>query len=92
MNKKRKNPLYVVTNNGKDVLEATGLLDALAKRLGIEPVLKQLEAILQLMLSMITSYAAFTVIKEWFDQFVAGLEAFIKKVDPVLAFSMFQKS
>ena len=92
MNKKRKNPLYVVTNNGKDVLEASGLLDALVKRLGIEPVLKQLEAILQLMLSMITSYAAFTVIKEWFDQFVATLEAFIKKVDPVLAFSMFQKS
>ncbi len=92
MNKKHKNPLYVVTNDGKDVLEASGLLDALIKRLGIEPVLRQIESLLQTMLSLISSYAAFMVVKEWLDQFVEKLEALLKKIDPVLAFSLFQKS
>lgn len=92
MNKKRKNPLYVVTNNGKDVLEANSLVDALIKRLGIEPVLNQLEVIMQTLLSMVSSYAVFAALKEWFDELVAKLEVVIKKVDPVLAFSIFQKA
>lgn len=92
MNAKRKNPLYVVTNNGKDVLEATNFLDALVKRLGIEPFLNQIELLLQAVLSMVTSYAVFAAVKEWLDQFIIILESVIKKVDPVLAFSMFQKN
>tara|TARA_R110000868_G_scaffold61524_4_gene186990 strand:- start:3082 stop:3354 length:273 start_codon:yes stop_codon:yes gene_type:complete len=89
VNKKTKNPLYVVTNDGKDVLEANGLFDALFKRLGIEPLIAQLEGLMQALLAMVTSYAVFSVVKEWLDQFVALLESIIKKVDPVLAFSLF---
>lgn len=91
MNKKAKNPLYVVTNDGKDVLEASGLVDALFKRLGLEPMLQQLEGLIQALLSMVTSYAVFTVVKEWLDQLVAMMESLLKKVDPVLAFSVFNK-
>lgn len=90
MSKKHKNPLYVVTNDGKDVLEASNLFDALVKRLGLEPVIKQLEALLQMMLSMASSYAFFVAIKEWLDQLVARLEELVKKIDPVLAFSFFK--
>jgi len=92
MNKKRKNPLYVVTNNGKDVLEASGLIDAVAKKLGLEPLLQQLESLVQAMLAMVSSYAVFSVIKEWLDELVELLEKIVKRVDPVLAFSVFQKN
>ena len=87
--KKNKNPLYVVTNDGKDVLEANGLFDAFFKKLGLEPVLSQIEVILKTLLGMVGSYAVFTVVKEWLDQFVEALESLIKKIDPVLAFSLF---
>ena len=92
MNKKRKNPLYVVTNNGKDVLEASGFMDAIVKKLGLEPLMAQLETLIQAMLAMVSSYAVFSVIKEWLDELVEILETVVKKVDPVLAFSMFQKN
>ncbi len=87
--KKNKNPLYVVTNDGKDVLEANGLFDALFKRLGLEPMMQQLEVLLKALLGMVTSYAVFAAVKEWLDQFVATMEDFVKKIDPVLAFSIF---
>tara|TARA_R110000868_G_scaffold159516_16_gene388439 strand:- start:886 stop:1158 length:273 start_codon:yes stop_codon:yes gene_type:complete len=90
VNKKAKNPLYVVTNDGKDVLEAKGLFDALFKRLGVEPLIAQLEMLIQALLGMVTSYAVFAVVKEWLDQLVEMLESLVKKVDPVLAFSLFK--
>ncbi|PIP88894.1 MAG: hypothetical protein COW01_14865 [Bdellovibrionales bacterium CG12_big_fil_rev_8_21_14_0_65_38_15] len=87
--KKNKNPLYVVTNDGKDVLEASGLFDAMLKKLGLEPMLEQLDMLLKMVLGMVSSYAVFSVVKEWLDQFVAAMEGLIKKIDPVLAFSLF---
>ena len=90
-NKKNKNPLYVVTNQGQDVQQAENLLDALIKKLGLEETIKTLEGLLGMMLEMVKSYAFFQVVQAWLDQLVAALEKFLKMIDPVLAFSIIKK-
>lgn len=89
--KKSKNPLYVVTNKGQDVEEAENIFDAIIKKLGIEPIVSILEGMIQEMLQQVSSYAAFEVIKNFIDQLVEALEKLIKKVDPVLAFSIYKR-
>lgn len=88
---KKKNPLYVVTNEGKDVLEASNLIDAFIKKLGLEPVLSFLDVILQTLLEQVNNYAVFMLVKEFIDELVNMLESLAKKVDPVLAFSIFKR-
>lgn len=90
-NRKNKNPLYVVTNQGQDVQQAENLLDALIKKLGLEETIKTLEGLLGMMLEMVKSYAFFQVVQAWLDQLVAALEKFLKMIDPVLAFSIIKK-
>ena len=90
-NKKNKNPLYVVTNQGQDVQEAENLIDALIKKLGLEETIKTLEGLLGMMLEMVKSYAFFQVVQQWVDQIVATLEKILKMIDPVLAFSVIKK-
>lgn len=91
MSTKSKNPLYVVTNKGQDVEEAENFLDAIVKKLGLEPVISILEGILQEMLQQVSSYAFFMVLKAYIDQLVETLEKLIKKFDPVLAFSIYKR-
>lgn len=91
MNANSKNPLYVVTNNGKDVEEAENLFDALVKKLGLEPVITILESLLQELINQVSSYGAFVAVKAFIDQFVEALEKLIKRLDPVLAFSIYKR-
>ena len=86
-----KNPLFVVTNKGQDVEQASGLMDALIKKLGLEPVIEFLEGILDLVLAQVQSYAAFEVAKQFLDEFVDLLEKILKVIDPVLAFSVIKR-
>ena len=86
-----KNPLYVVTNNGKDVQEATSFIDALVKRFGLDETIGLLESMLAELFEMVTSFAIFKVLQDFIDQIVEMLEMVTKKVDPVLAFSIFKK-
>ena len=91
MNTKTKNPLFVVTNKGQDVEEAENLFDALVKKLGLAPVISILEGILQELLNGVTSYSGFMVFKGFIDELVLMLEKLIKKLDPILAFSLYKR-
>lgn len=81
---KKDNPLYVVTNNGKDVEEAKGPCDMIIKRLGLEPAIKVLSSLLDLLFAQIKSYAAFVAVKEFIDKIVAQLEGVAKRVAPFM--------
>ncbi len=86
-----KNPLFVVTNNGQDVEEASNLMDALMKRFGLIPWIETFNQLLELLAGQVQSYAVFTVVKEFIDQIVEAFERLLKKIDPVLAFSVFKR-
>lgn len=79
-NRKKKNPLYVVTNQGKDVQEATGLLDMIVKKLGLEGVLELFEGLLSSLMDMVTSYAMFVSIKTFVDTFLYQIELLLARL------------
>ena len=91
MNAKAKNPLYVVTNKGKDVEEASNMFDAWIKKMGLTPIIDLLNEMISFLSSQINNYALFVVFKEFVDQIVEKLEVLVKAIDPVLAFSVFKK-
>jgi hypothetical protein len=62
---KKKNPLYVVTGEGKTVEEAANVLDVLVKKLGLEGLVAFLKQMIEILGENIKSYAAF--------EFVLGL-------------------
>lgn len=82
---KKKNPLFVVTNNGKDVEEAVSLLDAFVKRFGLEPVREILNMLMAFIAENVKSYAMFMVVKEYFDQLVAMLTMLEQSIADKLA-------
>ena len=65
--KKNSNPLYVVRNNGVDVEAASGILDLLLKKTGLDQIIPVLENIMALILSQVTSYPMFMEVKKMFD-------------------------
>ena len=77
---KKKNPLYVVTNQGKDVQPAAGFLDMIIKKLGLEGALELLEALLSSLLEMVTSYAMFVSIKNFVDYFIHQVELVLARL------------
>ena len=66
--KKSTNPLYVVRNNGVDVEEASGILELILKKTGLDKMLPILESFLHILLAQVESYAVFIEIKKMFDQ------------------------
>ena len=46
-NTKKKNPLYVVTNEGKDVETADNFWDAMVKKFNLAPLMEVLDFLLQ---------------------------------------------
>lgn len=89
--KKNKNPLFVVTNQGQDVEMAEGFFDAFIKKFNLEPVMNFLDILWEILLSQVSNFAMFQVVKSLVDEVVEFLEKTVKKVDPVLAFSIFQR-
>ncbi len=77
---RKKNPLYVVTNQGKDVQEASGLFDMIVKKLGLEGVVELLDGLISSMLEMVTSYAMFVTIKSFLDHFIHQVELILAKL------------
>ena len=65
--KKSSNPLYVVRNNGVDVEAASGILDMLLKKTGIDQILPILENIMAILFSQVNSYPMFMEVKKIFD-------------------------
>lgn len=86
-----KNPLYVVTNDGKDVEQAENLLDAVIKKLSLGPVIDFLKLIFQMIIDQVGGAVAMDLIKGIMDEFIDSLEKVLKMVDPVLAFSFIKR-
>jgi hypothetical protein len=63
---KTKNPLYVV--KGKDVQEASSMLDLIIKKFNLEPLMTVLKNIFNLLLEQVENYAMFLVVKNFLDQ------------------------
>ncbi|MAF77418.1 MAG: hypothetical protein CME63_06180 [Halobacteriovoraceae bacterium] len=89
--KSKKNPLYVVTNDGKDVEPAENLIDALIKKFALEPVIDFLKLIFQIIMENVGGAVAVDLIKGIMDEVVDSLEKVLKMVDPVLAFSFIKR-
>lgn len=66
--KQSTNPLYVVRNNGVDVEEASGILDLILKKTGLDKMLPILETFFQLLLSQVQTYPVFLEVKKLYDQ------------------------
>ena len=88
---KAKNPLFVVTNHGQDVEMAESWLDAVVKKFNLEPIVSFLNIILEMLLAQVSSFAMFQVLQTFLDELVETLDQVVKKVDPVLAFSIFKR-
>lgn len=89
--KSKKNPLYVVTNDGKDVEPAENLIDALIKKFALEPIIDFLKLIFQIIMENVGGAVAVDLIKGIMDEVVDSLEKVLKMVDPVLAFSFIKR-
>ncbi len=59
--KKTQNPLYVVTNQGKDVETASGPLDALIKSLGLAPAASFISHIIEEFIAQFTQFLAASI-------------------------------
>ncbi len=80
---KTKNPLYVV--KGKDVQEASSMLDLLIKKFNLEPLMTVLKNIFNLLLEQVENYAMFLVIKNFLDEILQKLIELGKKFGLVTA-------
>jgi hypothetical protein len=80
---KNKNPLYVV--KGKEVQEASSMLDLLIKKFNLEPLVMVLKNIFNLLLEQVENYAMFLVIKNFLDEILQKLIDLGKKFGLVTA-------
>jgi hypothetical protein len=71
---KKTNPLYVVTNKGKDVQEVESLFDAFVKKLHLQPFVDLFMdvwlQIIEQLTEMVTNYSMFMVVKSMIDEWV----------------------
>ncbi len=74
---KSKNPLYVV--KGKDVQEASNMLDMIVKKFNLEPVMLFVQNILNMILENIKSYPTFVALKNFLDELIVKYFGLIKK-------------
>ncbi|MBT3236709.1 MAG: hypothetical protein HN353_12205 [Bdellovibrionales bacterium] len=72
--KARKNPLYVVTNNGKDVERVRSLWDALVKKFGIGPLVEFINIMLQQLFALVTSYPMLVAVNRYLNQLFEQLQ------------------
>lgn len=81
---KKKNPLYVVTNKGRDVEAAETIFDALVKRFGLGPIFKFLDEILEELLknllAQISSYALLVAAQKMLSEMIYQFELFLAKL------------
>lgn len=81
-----KNPLYVVTNGGKDVEEVGNLFEVLIKKLGLESVVDFFNSLLEELLKNVNSYAMLVAIQEFIDNLVTQLKEVAGKMPFVSRF------
>lgn len=85
-NQKKKNPLYVVTNEGKDVETAENFWDAIVKRFNLAPLLEVAEFLLQAMMKYVQSYAMLSWFIEELNNLNEALDKLSRKMAPWMYF------
>jgi hypothetical protein len=76
----KKNPLYVVTNNGQDVETADSLIDLVIKKFGLEPVIEMLQSLLSMLSDQVGNYGFFLFLQQLIDGIVAFFRSIYEKV------------
>lgn len=80
MKKKRANPLYVVTEKGSVVEEATSRFDALVKKWGLTGLMNVIEQVLKELMSVANSYPMVSMVKSFVDDIVLWLTELANKM------------
>ncbi len=85
---KNKNPLYAVTNGGRDVEEVQGVFSLWKKKLGLDPLVELIEFLLKSLVNMVSSYVMFTVVLEFFENYILQIKLFLSKlgIGPIAAY------
>ncbi len=74
---KNKNPLYVV--KGKDIEEASSLVDLVIKKFNLEPAINILKNIFLLLLEQVENFAMYQAVKGFIDQILNQIREIGKK-------------
>jgi hypothetical protein len=75
---KTKNPLYVV--KGKEVEEASSLIDLVIKKFNLAPTINILKNIFYLLLEQVENFAMFQVVKSIIDQMILKMSELAKRL------------
>lgn len=82
----KKNPLYVVTNNGKDVEAADSMWDAAIKKFNLQPAIDLLWTLLEILAKQINSYAALVWLQRELENFNNRVDKLLKTYAPWMYF------
>lgn len=74
---KNKNPLYVV--KGKEVQEASSVIDLVIKKFNLEPAINIMKNIFLLLLEQIENFATYKAIKGFIDEMMAKMMEIAKR-------------
>jgi hypothetical protein len=74
----RKNPLYVVTNNGRDVERVRSMWDAIVKRMGVGPLVEFINVLLKELFALVTSYPMLVAVNNYLTQFFEQLQGLLE--------------
>ena len=75
---KTKNPLYVV--KGKEVQEASSIMDLVIKRFNLEPAINILRNIFYLLLEQVENFAWFQAIVQFYNDMVQKIRDLSRSV------------
>ena len=81
-NTEKKNPLYVVTNDGKDVEAAESIWDAVVKKFNLQPAIDLLWTLLEILAKQINSYAALVWLQKELERFNQSVDKLLKTYAP----------
>jgi len=81
---KKKNPLFVVMNDGQDVEEVDGPWAYVVQKLGLRPYITFLTEMFEYLASQVGHFGSFSVLKDWVDDLVESLEKALKKGEGLL--------
>lgn len=75
---KNKNPLYVV--KGKEVQEASSMIDLVIKRFNLEPSINILRNLFYLLLEQVENFAMYQAVKGFIDEIIQRMRDLGKKM------------
>jgi hypothetical protein len=79
-----KNPLYMVSNNGKDVEAVASFIELWIKKLGLESAFEMLKQMIELLLAQVTNYHMFTIVKAYIDELLNKVILVLSPVEAIL--------